>query len=57
METNINFDGLKRAIKRVPEELHTENLIGTVTEVSAMFSEEYEQEMKKQHPDWYKEEA
>ena len=56
MKQNVNFDGIKKAIKHLPKTLHTEGVMGVVAETAVMFSDEYKQEMKKKHPDWYKKE-
>lgn len=54
MTQNVNLDGLKRAMTHVPESLNIVNLVGASVEIAYVHSDEYEQEMKKAHPDWYK---
>lgn len=55
MKHNVAFDGIRKAMKHVPEELDTKVLVGNVTETTFIFSDEYKQIMKEKHPDWYKE--
>lgn len=56
MKHNVNFNGIRNAIKHAPETLHTEGLMGAMAETAVIFSKEYKQEMKEKHPDWYKKE-
>ena len=51
----IDINKIKHcADKYAPKKLNPICLAGEVSKVMFLFSDEYQEEMKRKHPDWYK---
>ena len=54
----IDINKIKHcADKHAPKKLNPICLAGEVSKVMFLFSDEYQEELKRKHPDWYKKES
>ncbi|MDD3040032.1 hypothetical protein [Bacteroides sp.] len=52
---NINIEKIKQIAKKYsPKEINPILLVGVTTKAMSVFSDEYQEEMRRKHPDWYK---